>query len=53
MKIVTCAGESWEAAAIMKEDSKNMWRLVAKYEGKLFRDKVKGVREDRIIINIL
>ena len=51
--VVTCVEEPWEAAAIMKKDSKNLSRLVAKYKGKLFRDKVKKVWEDRVIIGVL
>ena len=53
VKVVPCVKESWEAAAIEKEDSKNMRKLIAKYNGKLFRDKVKGVWEDRVIIGVL
>ena len=53
VKVVPCVEESWEAAAIEKEDSKNMRKLIAKYKGKLFRDKVKGVWEDRVIIGVL
>ena len=45
--------ESWEAAAILKEDCKNLRRLVAKYKGKLFKDLEKGVWEDRVIIDVL
>ena len=53
VKVVPCVKESWEAAAIEMENSSNMKRLTAKYKGKLFRDKVKRVSEDRVIIGVL
>ena len=53
VKAVPCVEESWEATAIEKKDSKSMSRLLAKYRGKLVRDKVKGVWEDRVIIGVL
>ena len=50
--VIPCVEESWEKAAISKNSSKNMSKIVAKYNGKLFREKVKGVWEERVIIGV-